>query len=146
MLLFFGYVRLELSYNEYVTMLIMLGIVSGAHFFSCIIVFQFRRNLIEENRIRQRMAEREQQGKMDKSYKVDRPPFYTKLYVLSLLYIFPADSPRTRYAPRAPSPPPTYEEVSKDFKKLETKIEGDSESPPDYHLAVGTSKDSKATS
>lgn len=51
MLVFFGASKNELSYNEYVTSLSLLSLLAGTDMFCCIVVFQFRRNLILESRI-----------------------------------------------------------------------------------------------
>jgi hypothetical protein len=127
MLLFYGYVNLSLSYSEYVTILVLLGVLGAAHFFCCIIVFQFRKNLIEERNI-----SREHGGITFKILLT----FFQNLET-GFVTADPPQSP-THYAPCAPSPPPTYEEVSKDVKKMETKIGEESESPPEYDLAVGS--------
>ncbi len=38
--LFFGYVRLALDYDEYVSVLSLVGCLAGGHFFACLVVFQ----------------------------------------------------------------------------------------------------------
>ena len=38
--LFFGYVRLALDYDEYVSVLSLIGCLAGGHFFACLVVFQ----------------------------------------------------------------------------------------------------------
>ncbi len=40
--LFFGYIRLALDYDEYVSVLSLLGCLAGGHFFACLVVFQVR--------------------------------------------------------------------------------------------------------
>lgn len=39
-LLFFGYVRMALKYDEYVSVLSLIGCLAGGHFFACLVVFQ----------------------------------------------------------------------------------------------------------
>ena len=43
-----GYLNLNLEYDEYVTVLSLLGCLTAGHLFSCLVVFQFRKNLLEE--------------------------------------------------------------------------------------------------
>ena len=51
MLVFFGSSRNSLSYQEYVSCLSLLSLLVGTDMFCCIVVFQFRRNLVLESRI-----------------------------------------------------------------------------------------------
>lgn len=46
--LILGYLNLNLEYDEYVTVLSLLGCLTAGHLFSCLVVFQFRKNLLEE--------------------------------------------------------------------------------------------------
>ena len=46
--LMLGYLNLNLEYDEYVTVLSLLGCLTAGHLFSCLVVFQFRKNLLEE--------------------------------------------------------------------------------------------------
>ena len=48
LLLFFGYVQMALAYDEYVSVLSLIGCLAAGHLFSCLVVFQFRKNLMEE--------------------------------------------------------------------------------------------------
>ena len=48
MLVFFGASRNSLSYQEYVSSLSILSLLAGTDMFCCIVIFQFRRNLIIE--------------------------------------------------------------------------------------------------
>ena len=50
-LLFFGYVRLSLEHDEYVTLLCLVGCLAAGHFFSCIVVYHLVRFLKEEARL-----------------------------------------------------------------------------------------------
>ena len=50
MLVFLGASRNDLTYQEYVSYLIALSGLAGIQMFSCIVVFQFRSNLIIELR------------------------------------------------------------------------------------------------
>ena len=58
MLVFFGASRNSLSYQEYVSSLSILSLLAGTDMFCCIVIFQFRRNLIIEAAL-----EREDSGK-----------------------------------------------------------------------------------
>eukprot|EP00096_Caligus_rogercresseyi_P015366 TRINITY_DN7814_c0_g1_i1.p1 TRINITY_DN7814_c0_g1~~TRINITY_DN7814_c0_g1_i1.p1 ORF type:complete len:251 (+),score=54.93 TRINITY_DN7814_c0_g1_i1:1-753(+) len=51
LLLFFGYVRMSWSKNEYISALFVLGFVGACHLFCCFVVFQFRKNTVEELRL-----------------------------------------------------------------------------------------------
>ena len=51
LLLFFGYVQMALVYDEYVSLLSLIGCLAAGHLFSCLVVFQFRKNLMEERAI-----------------------------------------------------------------------------------------------
>lgn len=51
MLVFFGAGRHSLNYQEYVTCLAILSLLAGINMFCCIVVFQFRQNLLQEARI-----------------------------------------------------------------------------------------------
>ena len=49
--LLFGTTKLELTYNEWVTGLALLGLLTGANFFCWIVVFTLRKNLMMEGQI-----------------------------------------------------------------------------------------------
>ena len=51
MLVFFGAARNEMSYQEYVSSLSVLSLLAGTDIFCCIVIFQFRKNLIIEARM-----------------------------------------------------------------------------------------------
>ncbi len=119
MFLFFGSETLALSYDEYVSFLSLVGVLAGGHLFSCLVVFQFRKNLIEDAAMRENF------------FAVDSGSNGPGRVVAS--------------APRAPSPPPTYEEVSKTNVKAaptETASQstgpGDGEQPPEYEAALAS--------
>jgi len=59
-LLLFGYVRLSLRYDQYVSSLSLAGCLAAAHFFSCLVVYQHRRNMLDE-----RSAERRRRRRQD---------------------------------------------------------------------------------
>ena len=73
MLVFFGASRNDMNYSEYVTSLSLLSLLAGTDMFCCIVVFQFRRNLILEDRMQS-----EPTGRMRASCKVS--------LVLSIVY------------------------------------------------------------
>ena len=57
LLFIFGYHRLGYDYTEYVSALSVLGVVAAVHLFCCLVVFQFRKNMLDEMDIlRQRRA------------------------------------------------------------------------------------------
>ena len=48
MLLFFGSGQMRLNYSEFCSSLAGVGLVTAVHLFCCIVVFQYRRNMIVE--------------------------------------------------------------------------------------------------
>ena len=56
LMLFFGHLRTTMNHNEFITTLAGIGILGGIHMFSWLVVFQFRRNLVEEMRIMARLV------------------------------------------------------------------------------------------
>ena len=54
--LFFGSIRMSLGHNEYISVLSTIGFIGAAHLFSCLVVFQFRKNLLEEQRLAHQTA------------------------------------------------------------------------------------------
>ena len=52
MLVFLGASRNSLSYHQYVSSLSLISILVMTDMFCCIVVFQFRKNLLLEERIR----------------------------------------------------------------------------------------------
>jgi len=121
LMLFFGHLKTTLDHNEFVSALAGIGVIGAIHMFSWLVVFQFRKNLMEEHRLMARL--------------VASAPL-------------PPDEPPARQE-RAPSPPPAYDEVTKPAEVSKTdnasisdvKIDfGCSESPPDYELAMAMSR------
>ena len=55
-MLFFGHLRTSLNSNEFTTVLAAIGILGAAHIFSWLVVFQYRKNLIDEQRMLARMV------------------------------------------------------------------------------------------
>lgn len=111
LMLFFGHLRTTMSHNEFVSALAMIGIIGAIHMFSWLVVFQFRKNLMEEQRLMARL--------------VASAPM-------------PPDDPPTRQE-RAPSPPPAYDEVTKAVSQTgisDVKIDFGFESPPEYEIAI----------
>ncbi|TRY75089.1 hypothetical protein TCAL_10808 [Tigriopus californicus] len=120
-----GYMNLSMKYHEYVTTLICLGFLAAGHFFSCMVVFQFRKNLLEEISMGITTLGVIHQGPTapEMDYFSDIPQPYI----------------------RPPSPPPTYEEASKGTQKSKDtcKIDFDSEAPPEYGKALAMDHDIK---
>ena len=110
-----------MSHNEFISAMAGIGILGGIHMFSWLMVFQFRRNLMEEMRLMARLV-------------ASAPPPPTD------------DLPPTRQE-RSSSPPPAYDEVTKqrpNSKKEQIpnddcKIDLD-ESPPEYAMAIAMSR------
>lgn len=48
MLMFFGSGRMDLSYSQFCSALVMVGLGTAVHLFCCIVVFQYRRNVMVE--------------------------------------------------------------------------------------------------
>ena len=48
LLFIFGYHRLGYDYSQYVTALCVLGVVAAIHLFCCLVVVQYRKNLLDE--------------------------------------------------------------------------------------------------
>jgi len=51
MTLFWGTTTFELTHNEYITFLVILGLIMGINLFCIIVVFQFRHNILLEQRL-----------------------------------------------------------------------------------------------
>ena len=51
LMLFFGHLKTSLNHNEFISALAGIGILGGIHMFSWLVVFQYRRNLLEEHRL-----------------------------------------------------------------------------------------------
>jgi len=49
--IFWGTTKLGLNHNEYITVLVILGLITGINLFCVIVVFQFRHNSMVEERI-----------------------------------------------------------------------------------------------
>jgi len=120
-MLFFGHLRTTMDHNEFITTLAGIGILGGIHMFSWLVVFQFRRNLSEEMRIMARLV-------------ASAPPP-------------PTDELPPLRQERAPSPPPAYDEVTKQkpseqndgISPNDVKIDMGNESPPEYAAAIAMS-------
>lgn len=112
LMLFFGHLRTSMNHNEFVSAMGLIGVFGAIHMFSWLVVFQFRKNLLEEQRLMARL--------------VASAPL-------------PPDDPPTRQE-RAPSPPPAYDEVTKAVSETgisDIKLDfGSFESPPDYEVAI----------
>ena len=52
MLLFYGSAHIRLSTTDYTSTLAFIGVLTGAHIFCFLIIYQFRKNLVEERNIR----------------------------------------------------------------------------------------------
>ena len=52
MLLFYGSAHIRLSTTDYTSTLAFIGVLTGAHIFCFLIIYQFRKNLVEERIIR----------------------------------------------------------------------------------------------
>ena len=52
MLLFYGSQHIKMSTSDYTSTLAFIGILTGAHIFCFLIIYQFRKNLVEERNIR----------------------------------------------------------------------------------------------
>lgn len=50
-MLFFGHLKTSMNHSEFVSAMAGIGILGGIHMFSWLVVFQFRRNLMEEQRL-----------------------------------------------------------------------------------------------
>lgn len=126
LMLFFGHLRTSLDANEFTTALSSIGVLGAAHIFSWLVVFQYRKNLIEEQRIMARMVATAPSA--------------------------PDDEILPQRFERAPSPPPTYEEVAKQqarsgmtsHSEVKVSLTG-SESPPEYARAMAMSLDTTCT-
>lgn len=118
LMLFFGHLRTSMNHNEFISALAGIGILGGIHMFSWLVVFQFRRNLLEEQRLMARLV------------ATAPPP--------------PSDDIPPQRQERPPSPPPAYDEVTKQRPTLgissdDYKIDLANESPPEYATAIAMS-------
>lgn len=105
--------------------------------FSWLVVFQFRRNLLEEQRLMARLVA-----------TAPPPPsgltYLTIIFgLLKTLFLILDDIPPQRQE-RPPSPPPAYDEVTKQRPTLgissdDYKIDLANESPPEYATAIAMS-------
>ena len=55
-MLFFGHLRTSLNANEFTTVLASTGILGALHIFSWLVVFQYRKNLMDEQRLLARIV------------------------------------------------------------------------------------------
>ena len=121
---------MHLEYDEYVSILSLLGCLAAGHLFCCLVVFQFRKNLMEEISISNAVRTAED-GALHTHLELILDQCVPN--VIPILVTAELSRP---YAPRAPSPPPTYEEVSKTVNIHETKDAASAESPPEYASAI----------
>ena len=56
LMLFFGHLRTSMNHNEFVSALAGIGVIGAVHMFSWLVVFQFRKNLMEEQRFLARLV------------------------------------------------------------------------------------------
>jgi hypothetical protein len=56
LLLIFGNLRASMNHNDFISSLSGLGVIGAIHMFSWLVVFQFRKNLMEEQHIMARMV------------------------------------------------------------------------------------------
>ena len=56
LMLFFGHLKTTLDHNEFVSALAGIGVIGAIHMFSWLVVFQFRKNLMEEHRLMARLV------------------------------------------------------------------------------------------
>ena len=55
LMLFFGHVKFTMGQGDFVATLAGIGVLGAVHIFSWLVVFQFRKNLIEEQRVLSRL-------------------------------------------------------------------------------------------
>ena len=55
-MLFFGHLRTSMNHNEFVSAMGLIGVFGAIHMFSWLVVFQFRKNLMEEQRLMARLV------------------------------------------------------------------------------------------
>ena len=55
-MLFFGHLRTSMNHNEFVSAMGLIGVFGAIHMFSWLVVFQFRKNLLEEQRLMARLV------------------------------------------------------------------------------------------
>ncbi|CAB4067510.1 unnamed protein product [Lepeophtheirus salmonis] len=72
-LLFFGYVQMSMNKSEYISCLIALGFIGACHLFSCFVVFQFRKNTVEENRIMANIPSADAESHTQRCYSTSPP-------------------------------------------------------------------------
>lgn len=125
LMLFFGHLRTTMNHSEFIQAMAMIGILGGIHVFSWLVVFQFRRNLMEEMRLMARLV-------------ASAPPP-------------PTDEISPQRSERASSPPPAYDEVTKQKPQTSSEADGGAtspedckidlgnESPPEYEIAIAMS-------
>ena len=56
LMLFFGHLRTSMNHNEFVSAMGLIGVFGAIHMFSWLVVFQFRKNLMEEQRLMARLV------------------------------------------------------------------------------------------
>jgi len=55
LMLFFGHVNIKMGHGDFVSALAGIGILGAVHIFSWLVVFQWRKNLMEERRVLDRL-------------------------------------------------------------------------------------------
>jgi len=93
MLVFFGAARHHLGYHEYVSALSIFSLLAGTDMFCCIVVFQFRKNLIIEERIELGNT----MGQLTSSQASHAPPAYEDASKDSPPYKVPKEDPPPEY-------------------------------------------------
>ena len=134
LMLFFGHLRTSMNHNEFVSAMGLIGVFGAIHMFSWLVVFQFRKNLLEEQRLMARLV-----ASAPLPPGTKRMWFHVKFHDFTKFFPRLSDDPPTRQE-RAPSPPPAYDEVTKAVSETgisDIKLDfGSFESPPDYEVAI----------
>ncbi len=116
LLFLLGYVKIGFGYTDYVYALVVIGVLAASHLFCCLVVFQFRKNLLEEFSRLQLCQGRQYAG------------FANHVKVNKTVLLFPGDNslPRRDEADEEDkaSAPPSYESAVK------------SKPPPKYDAVV----------
>ena len=123
-----------MNHNEFVSAMGLIGVFGAIHMFSWLVVFQFRKNLLEEQRLMARLVASAPLPPGTKKNVISRKiPWFHEIFSRI------SDDPPTRQE-RAPSPPPAYDEVTKAVSETgisDIKLDfGSFESPPDYEVAI----------
>ena len=87
MLLFYGSQHTKMTAGIYTSTLVFLGIVSGVHIFCFLIIYQFRKNLIEERNIRRRGRHVGVEATLGTRFEPTAPAFSSGKYIPKVLKI-----------------------------------------------------------